>query len=135
MSLFVNQFYSGEGVALNDIGVVNYFGNINCLDLYGLANLQVAEAVKGGYYNSTEISKLVTENKIKVVIIYDNWFNGIIPSTWVKVGQWSVKNDVVLGGNTVSFYAVNSKEKEGLIKDLKAFSPQLPKDIQVKMYG
>lgn len=106
MSLFVNEFYSGDGVALNDIGVVNYFGNINCLDLYGLGNSQVAKAMKEGHYNSTEISKLVKEDNIKIVIIYDSWFEGEIPSNWIKVCQWRVNNSISLGSNTVSFYAV-----------------------------
>ena len=132
MSLFVNQFYSGDGVALNDIGLVNYAASINCLDLYGLGSLQVAKVKKDGYYDSAEISKLVDEDNIKVVIIYDSWFKGGIPSNWVKVGQWKIKNNVVCGDDMVSFYAVDPKDKDSLIKNLKTFSSQLPKDVKIK---
>ena len=132
MSLFVNQFYSGDGVALNDIGLVNYAAGINCLDLYGLGSLQVAKVKKDGYYDSAEISKLVNEDNIKVVIIYDSWFKGGIPANWVKVGQWKIKNNVVCGDDIVSFYAVDPKDKDSLIKNLKTFSSQLPKDVEIK---
>ena len=43
MGQFLKVYYNSEGVALNDIGASNYFADINCLDLWGLANLEISQ--------------------------------------------------------------------------------------------
>jgi len=43
MGQFLKKYYSGKVVALNDIGAANYFADIKCVDLWGLANLEVSK--------------------------------------------------------------------------------------------
>ena len=65
--------------------------------------------------------------------MYDSWFfeeNGsIIPSEWIKAGSWSISNNVIAGDDTISFYAINTKESEILSLNLKQFSSQLPETV------
>jgi hypothetical protein len=49
MGLFQKEYYQGYGVAANDIGAINYLADIRSLDLWGLANIDVAKARRSGY--------------------------------------------------------------------------------------
>jgi hypothetical protein len=131
MGLFLKEFYQDEAVAANDIGAINYLADIKCIDLWGLANLEVANLKREGNYNTTQIYELAKQKNVKIAIVYDHWFEryGGIPSKWIKVGEWEISNNVVCGGETVSFYAVDPSEADNLIKNLRAFSSSLPKNV------
>jgi len=99
-----------------------------------LANIDVAKAKKGGYYTSQELSNIVERNNVRVIIIYEKWFENNIPPDWIKVSDWEIQNNIVCGDSKVSFYVTDSKEKENLIKNIKIFCSNLPSDIKVKIY-
>ncbi len=48
MALFLKDFYAGNVVAANDMGAINYIADIRCLDLYGLASMEVADLKRAG---------------------------------------------------------------------------------------
>lgn len=131
MGLFLKNYYQGESVAANDIGAINYLAEIKNLDLWGLGSMDVAKARKDKNYNTEKIFELGKSKNVKIAIVYDHWYMyyGGIPSNWKNVGTWTISNNVVCGGNTVSFYAVDSLEVSNLIANLKDFSTQLPKDV------
>ncbi len=130
MGSFLRQFYQGKGVAANDIGVINYLADIRCLDLYGLASLDVAKSKMTREYSTRRIQDIARQNHIAIAIVYDSWFQGRtgLPKQWSKVGEWILTNNIICGGDTVSFYAVDSLQKSELIENLRAYSPFLPKD-------
>ena len=131
MGLFLRSFYQGEAVAANDIGAINYLADINCLDLVGLASMEVARAKKEGHYDVPQRRKLAKLKKTKIAIVDDSladYFGGL-PSEWLKVGEWRIPNNVVCADDTISFYAVDAKEADRLVKHLEAFSSVLPKDV------
>lgn len=128
MGLFLQKFYQGTSVAVNDIGAVNFLADIKCLDLWGLANLEVAKLRRQGKYDAQKIYELAEQRGVKIAIIYENWFSSL-PQTWIKVGEWTISDNVAVGGRTVSFFAVDENETERLIANLKAFSKELPKDV------
>lgn len=134
MASFLKEFYKGKGVAANDIGAINYFGDIKCLDLWGLASLDVAELKIKNEYSTNKIYEVALSKNIKIAIAYDHWFEkyGGLPSQWELVAQWEIKDNRVCGGDVVSFYAVAPNEKENLIKNLSAFSKFLPSDVRVR---
>ena len=98
--------------------------NIKCLDLCGLGSLEVARSKMDGDYDTQEIYYLAKRKEIKIAIRYDHWFEeyGGIPSQWIKVGEWEITNNVVCGGDTVSFYAVDPEGERKLIENLRIFS-------------
>lgn len=132
MGSFLKQFYHEESIAANDIGAINYLADIKCLDLWGLGSLEVARSKMDGNYDTQEIYYLAKRKKIKIAIVYDHWFEecGGIPSQWIKVGEWKITNNVVCGGDTVSFYAVDPEGERKLIENLRIFSSHLPKDVK-----
>jgi hypothetical protein len=129
MGLFVRKYYQNSTVALNDIGAVNFLADIHCLDLWGLANAEIAWAKRSHTYQVTDIDRLSRQSGARVAIIYDDWFVGGVPPAWTRIGRWTVQNNVILGGSTVSFYAVNTAEIPYLSESLGRFSSQLPADV------
>jgi hypothetical protein len=129
MGLFVSTYYQGATVALNDIGAVNYLADIHCLDLMGLANSEVARAKRKGDFEIPDMQSLVTQTGARIAIIYDNWFPKGLPPAWIRVGRWTIPSNVIDGGDTVSFYAVNPSEAPYLAESLTGFSPRLPREV------
>jgi len=137
MGMFLNRYYKGKSVALNDIGAANYFGDITCIDLYGLGSVEVArEKLDSAVSTNGMLKTRLTPEQMDrlardadIAIIYENWFKGSIPGRWSKVGEWEIKDNVTCGGGTVSFYAVNAAGSERLRENLADFSLRLPPDV------
>jgi len=129
MGLFVRKYYQGSNVALNDIGAVNYFADIHCFDMWGLASLEVAKARRNHHYQLGEVENFSQQAQVKIAIIYDAWFPGLVPPEWVRVGTWTIRNNLVAGNDTVSFYATDPAETAHLTQCLRDFSAQLPYDV------
>ena len=81
-----------------------------------------------------EIFDFAKNLNVKIAIVYESWFEGqngsFLPSQWIKVGQWTIANNVVCGSDTVTFFAVDSTATEELNTNLKAFSKELPNDVK-----
>jgi hypothetical protein len=129
MGLFVRRYYQNSTVGLNDIGAVNYLADIRCLDLMGLATVEVAAARKKHTYQVGDMERLSKQTGTRIAIIYDSWFPGGVPREWIRVGRWTIRNNVLCGGDTVSFYAVDPAETAYLSESLGDFSSQLPADV------
>ncbi len=129
MGLFVRQFYQGAVVGLNDIGAVNFLADIHCLDLYGLAEPEITAAMRNHTYQAQDIQRLANQKGARIAIIYDTWFMGVVPPEWVRVGTWTIQNNIINGNETVSFYAVEREEAARLSESLLEFAPMLPPDV------
>ena len=132
MGLFLKQFYCGIPVAANDIGAINFLADINCLDLWGLGSKEVAKSKRNGAFGREQIYDLTKSKNIKIALLYESksWFLDKIPYPWTKAGEWIISNNVVCGGDTVSFYVVDPSEENNLIANLKQFAFQLPNTIK-----
>ena len=133
MGLFVHRYYENSTVALNDIGAVNYLADIHCLDLMGLATEEVSARRQKHNFAVSDVERLSKQTATRIAIIYDSWFVGQIPPEWIRIGRWTIQNNVIAGGPeggaTVSFYAVNAAEAVYLSQSLTDFSGTLPADV------
>ena len=132
MGLFVNQYYQGSTLALNDVGAVNFLADIHCLDLWGLADRAVTSAKRRHNFHTRDIDDLSRQAGVRIAILYDHWFRGEIgglPAEWVRVGQWTIQDNVITAGDTVSIYAVDPSEVSYLSQCLREFSVRLPRDV------
>ncbi len=133
MASFVEKYYQGSTIALNDIGAVNFLADVHCLDLWGLGDYTVTRLRQRHEYHTRDILRLSRQAGIKLAIVYDSWYAGEIgglPREWVWVGQWALTDNVVAGGDTVSIYAVDESETLPLMQKLQDFSPFLPKGVK-----
>jgi hypothetical protein len=131
MGLFLDRFYRDRHVAVNDIGAVAYLADVRLLDLYGLATLETARLHRRGAYSPDAVSTLAAERDTAVAIIYPSWFGeyGGVPPQWTRVGDWKVRDNVILGDSVVSFYAVKPDERAPLAANLRQFAADLPADV------
>ena len=135
MARFLRTYYDGRSVAANDIGAINYFADLRCLDLFGLANNEIGRRKLDGTYNTATIMREAAKESPEVAIVYDAWFQGSplfgkpspkLPPGWTRVGQWRVPKNVALGDDVVSFYSVRPDEVSPLKAHLRAFRDRLP---------
>ncbi len=131
MAGFINEYYSGRSIALNDIGAVNFYANIYCTDLIGLGSTEIADAKLGGYFNKQFLSELSKKNNVRIAIIYDEWFDrkNLIPDEWKPAGKWKIQDNFICGSDEVTFYATSPDAFAELINDLRNFSGRLPADV------
>lgn len=132
MSRFLGMNYKGEKVVANDIGAISYFSHVQLLDLVGLGSTEVAH-IKVEYKHQPKkefesnyrkfITQFVAENNYRVAVIYPEWFPGSLPSNWIPVASWTLK-DGSYGPAIprVVFYALNSSEVVPLQTKLSNFN-------------
>ncbi len=135
IGLFLKQFYRGAPVAANDIGAVSFLGDTRLQDIQGLGSLEAAKERIRGPLHTDQIYQLAKSKDVKVAIVHARLFEhgplayGGVPPQWVKVGQWTITNNLACDDDTISFFAVDSSEEARLIANLKEFSSKLPSDI------
>ena len=72
-----------------------------------------------------------------MAILYEEWFEplGGLPRSWVKVGTWTIHDNVIAARPTVAFYATSEAGIAHVADTLRAFSPRLPPRVdQAGMY-
>jgi len=127
MAFFLRQFYQGQVVAANDIGAINYLADFRLVDLAGLGTRESAAFKLKRTYGSRQVAVVAEQYRAQIALVYDSWFQ--IPAEWIKVGEWQIRDNVVCGDDTVSFYAVDPAATPGLIENLRAFASRLPGDV------
>ena len=130
MAFFVRDNYAGRAVALNDIGVVSWYGNARVIDLMGLANSRVFRARRDGKFNAAFIDAVCRDAGADVAIVYPEWFEafGGLPGSWHEVGSWTTPNNVAAASPTVHFYATRLASQSELARRFEAYSKKYQLD-------
>jgi hypothetical protein len=135
MARFLHEFEPGVTIAANDVGAINYFADINCIDLVGLADKDVFWLKHRGAYTADALADLTARRQVKIAIVYDSWFSGTGPSnsygprlplSWIRVQRWNTLYGRFLGDSTVSFYATSAAGAVSLNRALAQFDSSLP---------
>ncbi len=131
MSAFLGRFYQDQPVGLNDIGAVDYYADVRCVDLCGLASLDVCRARLGGNFGPGFIEGLCRSRGARVALLYESWFEGSggFPTDWVLVGRWHIRDNVVCGSDSVAFFATTQDHAPLLAGQLEQFRETLPPDV------
>ena len=134
MGLFLNKYYNNRPVAIADIGAVNYWANMDCIDLVGLGNREVVEARMKMTYNVKDIERICREKDMALAIVSEETFGraniGGLPKSWIAVGRWYIPNNVINIDDHVTFYALDESKASELADNLREFSDQLPKYVR-----
>jgi hypothetical protein len=137
---FLATYYPGGGIAANDIGLINFRTPLHSVDLVGLASREVFLAKREGRFATQELDHIAASRNLHVAVLYDTWFlrhpvgfweGPSIPSTWTRVARWKSPQLLQLGGETVSFYAIQPQDVSALRANLQQFEQRLPPDITV----
>jgi len=135
MAIFAKKYYDRETIALNDVGAVSYYTNARIVDLEGLASTRVVKMKFSESYDTGSLRQMVAEERPSIIMVYENWFNGgrnpSIPHEWIRIGSWTIRDNVVCGGDQVSFFVLDQTEVERAITNLSAFGACLPRGVIV----
>lgn len=134
MGQFLEAYYDDATIAANDIGAINYYGDVDTVDLWGLGTIEVARARQENRYDTAEIERIAASRGVEIALIYTTWFDlfGGLPESWTLVGEWRVtRPPAILGHHTVSFYAVDPAATDDLRRNFETFSETLPDGIDI----
>lgn len=131
---FLRQYYNNGSVAANDIGAITYFTNIKILDFIGLGSIDIAKKRKSdiGELDIVYANSLVHKEEIDLIVIHDSLFK-VIPDDWIKVGEWTIQNNVVCSSDKVVFYAIERSKADILRRNLEDFAIKMPWDVTVNL--
>jgi hypothetical protein len=59
----------------------------------------------------------------------------LIPSSWTLVGEWQIRDNVAVSGETVGFFAPTSADVGRLQSALERFAPRLPSGVLWRASG
>lgn len=134
MGNFIKKYYDTDAVAVNDIGAVSYLKKGGVIDLWGLADIDVARSKKNNYSTPTFLNNLTNKKHVKIAVVYDSWFNDSLLHNWQKVATWQISNNVICGDSIVSFYAVKKDVASNLKNQLTNYQSTLPGDVKIAYY-
>jgi hypothetical protein len=134
MHRFVSQFYQGP-VAVNDLGLVSYRNPNFVLDLGGLASKE-ARMLRLNHASADTYQAFVADHGIHLVIIYDEWFKGQIPASWIKVASMDLSRERLSPDRKeVQFYATDAATAIKVRPELQSFSKVLPPRVKLTIYS
>ena len=163
IGLFLRQCESGRSVVLNDIGAASFLGNVHVIDLWGLGHDEIARMRKNWRFRVADLEQIISRENGTIAVVYDDlffdtdvfkfakpffghlpflWFLkpyfikygiGVVPGHWIKVAEWEITDNIVCESGQVSFYAFDPPAAGQLLRALKGFEADLPKDV-VKTY-
>lgn len=130
MHRFVVDYYN-KPVAVNDLGYVSYNNSNYVLDLWGLGS-QKALRSRLNSDNANWKQDLIDEANVRLVMIYDDWFNDI-PDEWIKIGELHLgKKKITPARSAVSFYSTDDDSYPEILRKIILFSKTLPAGVQFK---
>lgn len=136
MGRFLREYYKGARVVMNDIGAMNYLGDVKILDLEGLGTLQTFKALKENRLTSDFIGSLSRNMGAEIAIVYPSWFTGdqTLPDGWTQVGTWTISNNIVCGASSVGFFGIKRDCADELKSNLTKFADKLPETVKQAGY-
>jgi len=141
---FLERFYAGKAVAVNDVGETSLRHRGDLVDLTGLASFPILQAKRDGTYNADLLAQQVIQHRVQVIAIYPSWFygtpagdQGYVPLAWVPVEQWCLgeADFKVVGDRCVWFLAPDQAHVDQLRRNLEAFHAELPFGVLVDVPG
>ena len=135
MARFLAQYYPNAPVAINDIGLIAYYQPRKIVDVYGLASTEITNLKLHGGFNADALSRITDSNRVPVALVYRQTLGNALPSQWRLAGSWRLPEPYIVGGDTVSFYAVNDTNFEPLQRALIGYAPCLPRVVAQDGYA
>ncbi|MFB6456074.1 hypothetical protein ACE38W_12450 [Chitinophaga sp. Hz27] len=131
MGRFLQQYYPGVPVAANDVGAVSFLSESRIVDIWGLGNNEIARSKLTGHYSAEYLKKLLKREKVKIAVMYPDWYEASLYQNWAETGSWTIQDNVVCADPTVRFFALDSADAPALKRNLEAFQAQLPGSVNV----
>lgn len=133
MAQFCKLYAGNKTIALNDIGIVNYYTDNKVFDLLGLSNTEIAKHRINRTYSTSVIDSLGTKENVKLAMCYASWFDeyGGLPKHWKKIARWVLnEQDYFLGNPAVDIFITDPADEQYFREKLTEYSARLPEQIK-----
>jgi hypothetical protein len=95
--------------------------------------------VGGGGGGGILKSVLSKYKQYNVIIIYDSWFEINSKEDYerlglIKIAELWIENNVICGGNPVSFYTTDETIVEKMKSNISRFKEDVPKDVSIIVF-
>lgn len=129
MGRFFTRYYRTASIAANDIGAISFFATPSyLLDFWGLGSIELTRAIRNQKERKQLVAKLAREHHVQFAVVYADQVKSI-PKEWIKIGTWTIQNNVVCAGNTVTFFVVDFNKIAYALQALREFSKDLPPSV------
>jgi hypothetical protein len=134
MARFIAANHTGDVVALNDVGAVNYLADFTCVDLWGLTDPYIARRRMAGELDPQELGWIVSVRGAKIAVAYETMLaeTGGAPPEWEAVAEWRIHRNAVCDSNKVTWFATSAEEAPALREELLAWADELPDTVEVR---
>jgi hypothetical protein len=125
---FIGQHFNKAVVGAIDIGAIAWYSDCKLIDLWGLADMDIARLKMARQYEVEPIHGLCVKKKMEVAVVYGN----LMPHpAWQKVESWIIPNNAVCARDTLFFVAFTPESRAQLKNALQSYRKQLPGDVKV----
>jgi hypothetical protein len=132
MARLVREYFPGEVVVVNDIGAITFLGGAKVVDIAGLGTREVLALRNPKLNRALELGKLAESKGASIAMVYPAWL-GEVPEGWIPVGRLITPEPVILGGDTVQFYALSEQSKVQLKAALLQWAATLPASVSIRV--
>lgn len=132
MAQFCKTYAGDMTIALNDIGMVNYYTDNKILDLLGLSDTEITKHRINRTYSTSVIDSLSRKYNVRLAICYSHWFDeyGGLPRTWKKIAEWTMTDEnLYLGNSTVDIFITQPEDEKSFRDKLVEYSSKLPNTV------
>ena len=121
-------------VAVNDLGLVAYRNPHYVLDLWGLGLEEMRRARRHQATRAQVLEALTRSRGIAAAMIYENWFQDVLPTDWRPVARLSLGHEPwAIDTATVTFFATAPEQARALRRQLKRFARTLPPGVRLEL--
>lgn len=134
MATFAREALAGQGVAVNDLGLMAYRGGVRPFDVIGLGTIEMARLYRSGGLTPAAIDDLARQEGVVAAMVYPGWIAflaGGVPASWIPIADLMMSSAQVAGYPSVRIYALNADGVDALRASLRAFAPRLPEGAWV----
>ena len=131
----LGDYYGGQSVALNDIGIAAYMSDVKITDLFGLATMEATKAQRENQFNASTMERICAASDVKVAIVYNHVFRGEVfahgnPRGWIEVGSAGLLKSLSGGTPVFVFYGIGQEQANLLRVRIDEFRRSLPPSMQ-----
>lgn len=133
---FVQRYYAGQTIMVNDIGAMSFFTDAKVLDIFGLGNLESGkykiESRGRSGMTPDRVKAWSDQANVKIGAIQLEWqtVRFVIPNDWIMIGFWEIPRNVVFKQKiNVIWFATSLDSARELSTHLEEFAPEVPSEI------
>jgi hypothetical protein len=128
---FLRGFYPQQPMGLNDIGLGTWLGQVELTDMVGVGDQAVFDLRQRERFTAAALDSLLQIRGVALIVGHELWLGARMPSRFQPVATWTVPDNFILAGETLTFWSTVSA-RDSLRARLRSFEPSLPAAVEIR---